>query len=194
MQFFRHSRHSDIFLYIFFVRFVFSFFPLSNGNDSSGMGNPGIGTHQNRRIVFFAQFIRVFHKVFAFLRVCRLQHRNARAFSMVTGILLILAGVASVIVGYQDNQTAGNACVSSRVKRIRRHIQSYMLHTGKGSGSSDTRADRDFCAYLFVGRPFHMDFIIPGRRFRHFCTWSSRVGGNHLYSCFISASREGFIS
>ena len=74
----------------------------------------------------------------------------------MSGILFILAGVASVVVGHQYNCAAGHSCICCGKKRVCRYVQSYMLHAGKGTHAADGSADCDFYTDLLVGCPFYI--------------------------------------
>ncbi len=90
------------------------------------------GAYDNRRIELFRQIKRVFGVFERFLTVARLQYRHMCKTGKNPCVLLILRAVNARIITHHQNQRAIYANIGKRHQRIRRDIQTYMLHHGKG--------------------------------------------------------------
>ena len=191
----RHGRHSHVLAEVLLIRNDLVLLALSFLHDPSRMGDPRVRTHEDDGVVLLAHIEGQLHVVLAFRRVGRFQQRNAGSPSVVSGILFVLAGVTSVVVSYQHDQSAGHAVVRCREKRIRCHVQSHVFHAGKGPCAADGCAYGHLDADLLVRRPFHVDLVTAFRqRLGHLCTRRPRVRADHPDTRFPGASGERLIA
>ena len=105
------------------------------------------------------------------------------------------AAMVNRMLGRLADKAAIDAHVGYGIQRIRRHIQSHMLHAGHGADAGKARSNRYFCGHLLIRRPL-LVYIIPvlHQVFADLRTRSSRVRGRHFHSRFICSAGNGFIA
>jgi hypothetical protein len=88
-----------------------------------------------------------------FLGVGWFEHGNGGGDSIMTIILLILAGGHAGVVGGDYDEGAANAGVGGGEQGVGGHIQADMFHRSDSPSATKGGADGHFESHLFVGRP-----------------------------------------
>ena len=191
----RIARHHNIFLDVFHVGLIFRDHAFLKLHQPLGMGKTGRGAEDERTVKLLAQLKSRFKVIFRLRAVGRFDHRDLRRSRHHSCILLVLGAVKSRIIGNDEYKAAVDAHVGYGIQRIRRHIQSHMLHAGHGADAGKARSDRYFCGHLLIRRPL-LVYIIPvlHQVFADLRTRSSRVRGRHFHSRFICSAGNGFIA
>ena len=124
------------------------------------MRDPRADTQKHGSVEFLAQFKRAFRKFETLGRIGGLEHRNFRADRVMTGILLILGRMHSRIVRDAYNESSVHARIRKREQRIRRDIESDVLHRTGTADAPDGSAEADFRGDFFVRSPFAVNIIV----------------------------------
>ena len=128
-------------------------------NRALGVRNSGRGAHEHGRIKLLGELVGEHGEVLALLRIGRLEHRHLRGNRVVAGILLILRGVHTRVVGDSDHKAAVDAGVRRGIERVCGDVQADVLHRREGSRAGKARAQRRFNGNLFIRRPLCIDFL-----------------------------------
>ena len=189
-----HAGHHDIFHHVLFIGLDGHVHALRHFHRGPLMGQPGGEAQDKGRVVFFAQFKGFPGKILAFLAVGGLQHGHVGRPGDHARVLLVLAGMHKRIVRHKEHQAAVDAGIGRGVQRVRRHVQSHMLHAAHGPGPRHGRAEGRLHGHLFIGRPLAQHFGISGTKLRDFGAGCPRIAGDEPHPRLIRAPRDGFIA
>ena len=153
------------------------FLPVVELHQALGVGDPGAGPEEYRRVKFLGQLEGQPHEVPALPGVGGLHHGHLGANGVVPGVLLVLGGVHAGIVGHGDDQPPVDAGVGGGVQGVGGHVQSHVLHGAHGPGPGDGRAESRLQGALLIGRPFGVDLRELGRFLGDLRGGRARVGG-----------------
>ncbi len=128
------------------------------------MVDAGGGAKQERCAVLLGQEQTVAGHVLGFLSRGRFQNRHACDAGIVAVVLLVLAGVAARIVGGQQYDAAGGACITKGHERVGSHVDAYVLHCAQGHGSGQSCSAGHLKGDLFVDRIFEV--VLPSGEMR----------------------------
>ena len=98
---------------------------------------------------------------------------------MAAGILLILAGMHTGVIGNADNKTCVNAGVAHGEERVAGNVETNVLHAAKCSLAGKSCAEGNFHCNLFVGSPFAVNFLIFCSLFAYLGAGSSGIAGKN---------------
>ena len=79
------------------------------------------------------------------------------------------------VVGDADDHAAVDARIGGCKKRVRRDVQTDMLHRAEGTRAANGRAERGLARDLLIRRPFRINFLILARIFGNFSRRRSRI-------------------
>jgi hypothetical protein len=101
----------------------------------------------------FGKFIGGEREIVGFLRVGRLEHRDASGDGIAAVVLLVLARSHAGVVSGNQHQGAGHPRVGGGEERVGGHVDADVLHRGNRARSGKRRPNGHFESHLFIGRP-----------------------------------------
>ena len=107
---------------------------------------------------------------------------------MMTGILLVLRGVHTGVIGNNDDHAGVDAGVGCRKQRITGDVQTDVLHTAEAALAGHSGAECDFHGNLFVRRPFAVDLIVFCGFFCNLSARRTRIAGSYTAAGLIQTA------
>ena len=188
----KHHILGRILSYLDFLRSCHSF---PKFHRCSGMRDPCDTPQHHRSIEFLADLEGVNHKILRFLAIARFQHGYFSKLCVITIVLLILRAVKLGIIRCNNHKASTYPRITQGHQGIRRHVYPNMLHGCHGPRPCKGRPHGHFQGYLFIRRPFGIDFgILLRHRFQDFRARCSRIGRSKSCPCFIGSPGNGLIS
>ena len=176
--------HHDVLGNILLV-FLHHFHTLTGLHHALGVGHTGTHLQQHGGIKLLRKFISQLGKLKGFCRIGRLQHGDLGSSGIMAGILLILRRVHTRIIRDTDDETGIDTGVGNGKQRVRRHIQTHVLHAAERPAACQRRTEGRFQSNLFIGCPFCVHFLIFGDGFGNFRTGGTGVAGYKAASGFV---------
>ena len=185
--------HHDVLRDVLFVSF------LRNGalpglHHGLGMGDPGTHLQKNRCIELLRDLISQFRKFQGLGGIRRLQHGNLGRDGVMAAVLLVLGGMHARIIRDADDESRVHTGVGHGVKRVRRHIQSHMLHCAERTLSGQAGAEGRLHGHFFVRSPLTVDLVVLYGFFGDLRTGSSRVAGDKAASRLEETAGNGLVA
>ena len=184
------GRHHNIFCYVLLIGLLRRHHPILQLNDALGMGNPSTHPQDHRGIIFLGQLEGCLGKCLGLRRIRRLQHGHLGRNGIVPGVLLILRGMHPRIIRHADHNAAVDAGIGQGKQRIRRHVQSHMLHGAAAANPRQGCAKGGLQGDLLVGRPFRIDFRIFRRFLGDFRGGRARIAGDQAAPRLIESPAD----
>ena len=125
--------HHNCLFDIFDVRSVFRHLPPGKLYKSLGMRESRRDAEYKRTVILLTQLKRGLHILLSLRAVGRLQNRQLCRAGHHAGVLLILGAVQSRVIRHNDDHAPVDTHVGNRIRRVGRHIEPDMLHTGHGT-------------------------------------------------------------
>ena len=157
------------------------------------MTDTGRHAEQDRNVVFFTQIEGILEHFLRFHAVGGFEHQQTRVTRVVAVVLFVLRREHARFVGRDNDRTAVYAQIREREHRVRRDVESDVLHRRHRTDACDGSARRRFKRCLFVGRPFRSDFRIFDDIFEYFGTRGSGICGSELDPGFVRAAGCRFV-
>ena len=178
---------------------VLDVFLLRNGSRSLfhhglGMGYPCAHFQKHRGVKLLRNLIGQLCEGKGFRGIGGLQHRHLRRNGVMPAVLLILGGVHARVVRHADDQAGIDAGIGHGKERVRRHVQSHMLHAAEGTSAGQTGAEGRFHSHLLIGRPLAVYLVVFCRFFCDLRTGGSRIAGDEAASCLIQSTGNCFVA
>ena len=129
-----------------------------------------------------------------FLGISRLQDGHVAKASPVTGILLILRGGQTDVIGDHNHQATDHASQGLGHKRIGCDVHADMLHRCQGARSGQRSANRDFHRDLLIHRPLGIDVRIAGDIFQDLGSGRAGIGGSNPGAGLPGRTRDRLIA
>ena len=188
------SGHHHILRDVFFIFLRFRHNPLAGVHDTLGVGHTRAHLHDKGGVKFLGKLKSPFYEMVRLSGIRRLQHRNLCRDGVMTGILLILGGVHPRVVRHADDHPRVHSGVGTGVQRIRRHIQSHVLHTAEAAFSRQGSSKSHFHGHLLIGRPLAVNLIVLCRFLRDFRAGRSRIAGRDAASRLVEPPGESLVA
>ena len=186
--------HHNVFLGVLNVLAEALLDSVGKGDRVLGVCDAGAHTDENGSVEFFGELEG---ELGEFKRLCRvggLKHWELGRLGIVTGVLLVLRGVHTGIVGNEDDEAAVYAGVGHGEERVGCHVETDVLHSAGSASAAEGSAEGGLESDLFVGRPFAVDLVVFSGEFCDLGGGSSGVGGNDRASRLVKTAGDGFVS
>ena len=158
------------------------------------MRNAGTHFKKHRRIELLGDLIRQLRKRQRFRCVRRFEHRQLCRNGIVPRILLVLRRVHARVVRHTDDKTAAHTGIGQRKQRVGCDVQADVLHAAEAAVACQTCAERSLHRYLFVRRPFCVNFRIFGCAFRDLRAGCAGIAGDKAASGLVQAARSSLVA
>ena len=163
-----------------------------------GVGDAGAHTEQEGGIELLRQ-LKGQHGVLSRLGGIRgLQHGDLGGDGVVAGVLLVLGGVHTGVVGHAQHQTAVHTGVGHGIQGVGGHVEAYVLHGAGGTGTGEGSAEGDFKCHLLVGGPLavHLgaDVAVLGGVLGDLGGGGAGVAGHETAARLVQASGHGLVA
>ena len=142
------------------------------------VGDAGAHLEQDRGVELLAELKGQHGKFPRLSGIGGLQHRNLGGHGIVAGVLLVLAGVHTRVVGHGDDHAAVDAGVGHGEQRVGSHVQADMLHAAEAAPTGQGRAEGDLHRNLLVGGPLAADLVVGSAFLGDFGAGRAGVAGN----------------
>ena len=113
-----------------------SFHPFACLDDALAVADTRRDAKENRCVKAFRDIKGGLHEIKTFLAVRRFEHRELCMEGIPAVVLFVLRAEKSGVVRVDDDETSVDADIRHREKRIRRHVQSHVLHGAHRPGPS----------------------------------------------------------
>ena len=130
-------------------------------------------------MVFLRQAEGLFGKLQRLLGVRGLQHGHFGGNGIVPGVLLILGGKHSRVIGHTDDQTGLHPLVRDGEQGVGGHIQAHVLHAAGRPHASYRGPMGHLQGDLFIGRPLAVNLRIFGGFFCDLRAGGAGIAGDH---------------
>ena len=188
------GRHHHKFGNILFIGNRRECLPLRRLHHALRVRNAGAHFEKHRRVKFFGYLIRQLCERQRFRRVRRLKHRQFCRNGVMARILLVLRRMHTCVVRHADDKSAAHTGIGQRKQRVCRNIQADVLHAAEAAVACQTCAERSLHRYLFVRRPFCVNFRIFGSAFRDLRAGCAGIAGDKAASGLVQAARGSLIA
>ena len=98
------------------------------------------------------------------------------------------------VVGDADDHAAVDARIGGCKKRVRRDVQTDMLHRAEAAGAAGGRAEGHLKGHLLVGRPFRVDFAVLYGGFGDLGTGGTGIGGEDGDAGLVESAGNGLVA
>ena len=186
--------HHDVLGSIFLVGLPGRRYPLTGLHDALGVGHAGTHLHDNRGVKILRQIIGQFCKFQRLGGVAGLQHGELGGPGVVAGVLLVLGGVHSRVVGHGDNHAAVDAGVGDGEQGVGGNVEPHVLHAAEAAAARQRRAEGGFHGHLFIGGPLGVDLRILCRGLGDLGTRRAGVAGDEGAARFPEAAGNGLVA
>ena len=163
-----------------------------------GVCNAGAHAQQNGGVKFLGESKSGHSHLACLGGVGGLQHGHLGGDGVVAGILLVLRGVHTGIVGHAQYKTAVDAGVGHGVKGVGGHVQTNVLHGASRARACERCTEGDLKGDLLVGCPFAPQVgaiaAIFGGKFGDFGGGRSGVAGNEAATCLVQTAGNGLVA
>ena len=188
------GRHHHKFGNILFIGNRRECLPLRRLHHALRVRNAGAHFEKHRRVKFFGYLIRQLCERQRFRRVRRLKHRQFCRNGVMARILLVLRRVHTCVVRHADDKSAAHTGIGQRKQRVCRNVQADVLHAAEAAVACQTCAERSLHRYLFVRRPFCVNFRIFGSAFRDLRAGCAGIAGDKAASGLVQAARGSLVA
>ena len=188
------SGHHNVFFGLLFVFLIRNLLPLADLHDALGVGDAGGHTDHKQRIKLLGEGKGCLGHSVGFTGIRGLQHRKLGGDGVVAGILLVLGGMHSGIVGGAEHHTGVHARIGHGEHGIGGHVQTYVLHGTDGSLSAKGRAEGHLGGYFFVGRPLGINVTVGGEILGDLRGGGAGITGNNADAALIEAAGQRLVS
>ena len=158
------------------------------------MGDPGGEAQQHRGVEPFGELVGQFRIGQALRRIDGFEHRHLGRDGVVPGILFVLGGVHTRIVGHGTDHAATNPDVRGGVEGVGGDVEADMLHRAEAAGAAGGRAEGHLKGHLFVGRPFRVDFAVLYGGFGDLGTGGTGIGGEDGDAGLVESAGNGLVA
>ena len=128
------------------------------------------------------------------LGVRRVQAGNAREGRVVAGVLLVLAGIHGRVVCHQEHQACIDTGVGHTHVRVRRHVQTHVLHGHQRADAAHGGANAHLKGDLLVGGPLAVHVLVVDQVLERLRRRRAGVAGADLHSGLPCALRYGLVA
>ena len=170
------------------------FLALANGDQRLDVVDPRRHAQDDRHLILFRQLEGSQGHGVGFLRIGRLEQRHMREAAPVAGILFVLRGRQTDVVGDGDDQAADHAGQGQGHQRIGGDVHADMLHAAEGTRAGVGGADGYFQRHLLVHRPLGIDVRIGRDDFQHFRGRRAGIGRSDLDTRLPDCTGDRFVT
>ncbi len=187
-------RHHDMLCRAALVGLIGDLLSLLEGDGTLRVRKPCRRPYHNRCIVSLAVLKGELCEVLCLLRVGRLEHGHLRHTRHTAGVLFILGGVETWIVGGCKDKSSVCPDVGYGVERVARHVDTDHFHGCHGAHAADGCADGDFHGNLLVGCPLCVDLRVFYDILTDLGAGSSGVSARHFDAGLIGTAGNRLIA
>ena len=157
--------------------------------------DPRGGAHEYRLAVFLRILKGILHHLVGFRRRGGVEDHHLRELGEMSRILLCLGGDGARVICRQHHHPAFHTHIIQAHQRIRRHVQTHLLHGHQTPGSGVGCRPRHLHGHLLVGGPLHVDgaVVIFCYRLQHFAGGCSGVPCHQPDPGLHSPPGDGFV-
>ena len=162
---------------------------------AAGVADSGGGAQNDRGLELLRYLKGQDQKVLGLLAVGGLEQGNLGKSGVIAGILLVLRGVHSRIVGHAGHKAALHPDIAQGHERIRRHIQAHMLHGHNAASPGQGCSCCDLEGHLFIGRPLAVHiWLVPGQALKYLRGGRSGISRSHSHAGLKGPAGYGLIA